>query len=236
MSPYTSPFFSNTTGYSGEVSLFDDLVREQIKIYGIDLLFMPRRMLSLDQLLHESSKNAFELAMPIPAYLKTFDSFDNGLEALTKFGVRNADEITLQISRSEFTTHYAPFIKSYYNAVAGRPGISPLPSLDGETAHRPKEGDLIYFPFDDSIFEIKYVQFDVPFFQLGTNYVFELQCEKFEYTGATFDTGYDKVDDTTEEIDYYRLEFHLVDGGEETFLYNERVKIYNLSYLDPTDI
>ena len=232
--PYTSPFFSNTTGYTGEVSLFDDLVREQIKIYGIDILFMPRRQMNLDMLLHESSKNAFELAMPIPAYLKTFDGFDNGLEALTKFGVRNADEITLQISRSEFTTHYAPFIKSYYNAIAGRPGISELPSLEGETAHRPKEGDLIYFPFDDSIFEIKYVQFDVPFFQLGTNYVFELQCEKFEYSGATFDTGYDKVDDTTEEIDYYRLEFHLVDGGEETFLFNERVKIYNLSYLDPT--
>ena len=134
MSPHTNPFFSNTTGYTGEVNLFDDLVREQIKIYGVDLMFMPRRMLNLDDLLHESTKNAFELAMPIPSYIKTFDGYDNGLEALTKFGVRNADEITIQISRSEFTAHYAPFVKSYYNAIAGRPGTSELPELDGETA------------------------------------------------------------------------------------------------------
>lgn len=228
MAPFTNPFFSTTTGYTGEVSLFDDLVREQIKIYGIDLLYMPRRMLNLDQLLHESSKNAFELALPIPCYIKTFDGYDNGLEALTKFGVRNADEITLQISRSEFTAHYAPFLKSYYNNIAGRPLTSPLPHLDGETAHRPKEGDLIYFPLEDGIFEIKYVQLDSPFFQLGKNYVFELQCEKFEYSGATFDTGYDNVDDTTEEIDYYRLELDLVDGSD-TFMFNERVWIYDIN-------
>jgi len=225
--PHTNPFFSNTTGYTGEVNLFDDLVREQIKIYGVDLMFMPRRMLNLDDLLHESTKNAFELAMPIPSYIKTFDGYDNGLEALTKFGVRNADEITIQISRSEFTAHYGPFVKSYYNSIAGRPGTSELPELDGETAQRPKEGDLIYFPFDDGLFEIKYVQLDSPFFQLGKNYVFELQCEKFEYSGATMDTGYDQIDDTTEEIDYYSLQLDLIDGVD-TFMFKERVWIYSV--------
>ena len=229
MSPYTSPFFSNTTGYSTEVSLLDDLTREQIRMFGVDVLFMPRRMMNLDHLLHESTKNAFELAMPIPAFIKSFDGYDNGLEALSKFGVRSSDELTLQISRSEFTTFYAPFIKSYYNANAGRPSDAELDRLAGETDKRPKEGDLVYFPFDGGIFEIKYVQFDVPFFQLGKGYIFELQCEKFEYSGATFETGYEEVDRTGKEPDYYRLEFELeTDTGKGTFMFQERVTLYNL--------
>ena len=91
--PYTNPFFSSTTGYTGEVALFDDLVREQIKMYGIDLLYMPRKMLNLDRLLHEATKNVFELAMPMPVYIKTYDGYDNGLEMLSKFGVRSSDEL-----------------------------------------------------------------------------------------------------------------------------------------------
>ena len=81
--PHTSPFFSTTTGYSGEVNLVDDLVREQIKIYGLDMLYMPRYMLNLDTLLHESTKSAFELAMPMPLYIKSFDGYDNSMEMLT---------------------------------------------------------------------------------------------------------------------------------------------------------
>jgi hypothetical protein len=235
MSPFTSTFFSNTTGYTSEVNLFDDLVREQIKLFGVDVLYMPRRMLNLDKLLHEATKNSFELALPIPAYIKTFDGYDNGLEALSKFGIRSSDELTLQVSRSEFVTHYSPFLKSYYNGIAGREDTSVLNHLEGETATRPKEGDLIYFPFDDGIFEIKYVNFDQPFFQLGQGYVFELQCEKFEYSGEEFETGYDQVDDTTIQPDYFRLEFKLDEGGKNTFLNSEKVIIYNLEDYEITD-
>ena len=236
MSPYTSPFFSNTTGYSTEVSLLDDLCREQIKMFGVDVLYMPRRMLNLDKLLHESSKNAFELALPVPAYIKSFDGYDNGMEMLSKFGVRSSDELTLQISKTEFLTYYSPFIKSYHNQLAGRGDTEMLDRLDGETAARPKEGDLIYFPFDDGIFEIKYVQFDVPFFQLGKNYVFELQCEKFEYSGDTFSTGYENVDDTTAEPDYYRLEFKVDTAtGQGSFESTEEVVIIGLGEYDIMD-
>ncbi len=227
--PHTSPFFTNTTGYTGEINLLDDLCREQIKMFGVDLLYMPRRMLNLDTLLHESTKNAFEIALPLPVYIKSFDGYDNGMEVLTKFGVRNSDELTLIISRSEFQTYYSPFLKSYYNSIAGRPEIAKLNHLEGETDARPKEGDLLYFPFDDGIFEIKYVNFDVPFFQLGKGYVFEMQCEKFEYSGATFDTGYDVVDDTSEEPDYYRLQLQMKNTGTGTFIFHEKVVLYNLT-------
>ena len=225
--PSTSPFFSNTTGYSPEQELVDDLTREQIKIYGVDILYMPRKHLNMDRLLHEGSKSAFELALSMPMYIKSFSGYQNGMELLTKFGVRNSDEVTMVMSRSEWVTSYAPYIKSYYESIENTSKYTD--SLDkniGHTAARPKEGDLVYFPFDDGIFEIKYVMFDQPFFQLGKGYVFEIQCEKFEYSGESFSTGYSEVDDLEEKPDYYRLEMTLQRDGYGTFDKQEEVAIY----------
>ena len=225
----TNPYFNSVyPGTSTEQNLVDSLVIEQIAMFGADMLYLPRKMLNLDKLLHESSKSAFEFAMPIPLYVKTFSGYNNGLEMLTKFGVRSSDEVTLVASRSVWNTSYAPFIKSYYNAQAGRDPKSELNYLEGETA-RPKEGDIIYFPFDDSIFEIKYVMFDQPFFQLGKGYVYELMCEKFEYSGETFETGYEEVDETDVAPDYYRMQFDLEADGADTFKMHERVTIYDAS-------
>lgn len=226
---HTNPFFNSVyPGQSTEQNLIDDLVIEQIAMFGADFLYMPRKMLNLDKLLHESSKNAFEFAMPIPMYVKSFSGYQNGMEMLTKFGVRASDEVTLVMSRSTWNTQYAPFVKSYYNAIAGRPAISDLHNLEGETS-RPKEGDLIYFPFDDGIFEIKYVQFDQPFFQLGRGYVYELMCEKFEFSGESFETGYDEIDTAKTTPDYYRMEFNMDgDTWSGRFIHNERITIYNM--------
>ena len=100
MTPTTNPYFNSTyPGQTSEQSLVDDLTREQIKIFGLDVIYMPRRHLNLDKLLHESSKAAFEVGMSIPMYLKTVDGYDNGMEVLTKFGVRSSDEITMVMSR-----------------------------------------------------------------------------------------------------------------------------------------
>ena len=227
--PYTSPFLSTTTGYANEVNLLDDLVREQIKLFGIDVLYLPRKMLNQDVLLHESTKSAFELAMPIPLYLKTFSGYNNGLELLTKFGVRSSDEVTFVMSRSEFKASYAPLLKTYYQGINDQDATGELDNLKGQTAHRPKEGDLIYFPFDDGIFEIKYVMFDEPFFQFGQGYVFEMQCERFEYSGETFSTGYEDIDDVADNLEYYKLDLTLETGGTGTFQIRERVTIYDLS-------
>ena len=229
--PHTNPFFSNTTGYSGETLLLDDLCREQIKMFGVDILYMPRRMLNLDKLLHESSKSAFEFAMPIPMYIKSFSGFQNGMELLTKFGIRDSSELTLTMSRSEWNAYYAPFVKSYYNAIDEKPPTDVLDHLEGKTAQRPKEGDLIYFPFDDGLFEIKYVNFEEPFFQLGKGYTFDLQVERFEYSGEHFKTDYIKPDDVQVLTDYYQLEFKMfMDADNQgTFKFNEKVFIYDLT-------
>ena len=228
--PTTNPYFNSTyPGQTSEQSLVDDLVREQIKIYGLDVIYMPRRHLNLDKLLHESSKVAFEVGLPIPMYLKTVDGYDNGMEVLSKFGVRSSDEITMVMSRSEFTTYYSPYLKEYYNSINGDPAGTKLDSLIGEIDTRPKEGDLIFFPFDDGIFEIKYVMFDQPFFQLGRGYVFEIQCEKFEYSGESFSTGYERVDEPHRQTDFTRMEFDVLPSGTGTFVKGEAVVIYDLT-------
>jgi len=232
--PHTNPWFSNTTGYATEVNLLDDLVMEQITMFGIDILYMPRKDLNMDKVLHESTKAAFEFAMPIPLFLKNFSGFNSGIELLTKFGVRGSDDLTFIMSRSHWEQGYAQFVKSYYHSVEGTDGTRDTDRLQGHTEYRPKEGDLIYFPFDDSLFEVKYVMFDQPFFQLGQGYVFELQCEKFEFSGEIFDTDYEEVADKFNEIEeYYNIEFEL-STGVLTFFKNESVTIYNLAdALDP---
>ena len=227
--PYTNPFFSSQTGISGEQELINDLVIEQIKMFGLDLLYMPRKNLNYDKLLNESTKSAFELALPIPMMVKSFDGYDQSMELLTKFGVRGNDSLTLIMSRSEWSAAYEPFIEDLYE---DQNNGEPLDHLKGQTAARPKEGDLIFFPFDDSIFEIKYTEFEQPFFQLGRGYVYEITCERFEYSGETFSTGYEDVDDTQDAVDYYKLEFDLQDGGSGTFTQRERVKIYDVSGVD----
>ena len=234
--PSTNPFFTATTGYTGEQSLVDDLVIEQIAMYGIDLLYMPREQVNLDRLLHESTADVFRLSMSIPMYIKSFDGYDNSIEILSKFGVRSSDELTVIMSRTQWNVFYAPYIKSYYNAIDGRPPEAPNDFLAGQTARRPKEGDLIFFPYDNSIFEVKYVQFDQPFYQLGKGYIFELQLEKFEYSGETMDTGVSQIDTVPARSTFPDVQFEMIEGGVSTFKQNEVVRIYNLTEVDIADL
>ena len=227
--PHTNSFFSTTTGYTGEQNLIDNLVIEQIGMFGVDLLYMPRENINLDRLLHESTKDVFELALSIPMYIKSFDGYDNSMEILSKFGVRSSDELTLIMSRSQWTTYYAPYVKSLYNDLSNRPELARNNPLEGQTSRRPKEGDLVYFPFDDGIFEIKYVQFDQPFFQLGKGYIFELQCEKFEYSGEDFNTGIPQIDEVAARSEFPNLELTFQEGGSGSFEFQEVVKIYDIT-------
>jgi len=234
MAPTTNTYFSSTTGYSGEQQLIDSLVIEQIAIFGLDLMYMPRENVNLDRLLHESTKDVFSLAMSIPMYVKSYDGYDNSMEMLTKFGIRSSDELTLVMSRSQWSTYYAPYVKSMYNADSNRSDLAQNNPLEGQTSKRPKEGDLIFFPFDGGMFEIKYVQFDQPFFQLGKGYIYELQCEKFEYSGEDFNTGIVAIDETSPRSAFPNIEFLLKEGGTSTFEFQEKVRIFDLTAIELT--
>mgnify|MGYP003316818791 FL=1 len=105
---------------------------------------------------------------------------------LSKFGIQATNEVTLIISKERFETYVSPLMKNEDNI---------------KLSTRPKEGDLVYFPLGDRLFEIKYVEHEKPFYQLKNTYVYELRCELFRYEDEVIDTGVDEIDDTLEAIE-----------------------------------
>ena len=135
----------------------------------------------------EVTESKFEQAFPLEAYLMNIDGYAGSGDILSKFGVRVTDEATFVISKERFEEAVAPFLEQ---------------DDDYTLSNRPKEGDLIYFPLGDRIFEIKFVEHEQPFYQLKKNYVYTLTCELFRYEDEVIDTGIDTIDDTVQDIGY----------------------------------
>ena len=174
-----NPFFQQ--GSSGERSLVQSLINEQLKMYGVDIHYMPRKYVSESTILKEVTQTKFDDAYPIEAYLDNFDWYDENPTILSKFGIQATNEVTLIISKERFETYISPLMKNEENI---------------KLSTRPKEGDLIYFPLGDRIFEIKYVEHEKPFYVLKDTYVYELRCELFRYEDEVIDTGVEEIDDT----------------------------------------
>jgi hypothetical protein len=176
-----NPYFQQ--GSKSEQNLVQSLINEQLKIYGVDVHFMPRTYVSSDSVLREVSASSFKDAYPIEAYIDNFDGYGDNPTLLSKFGIEQTNEVTLIISKERFETYISPLMKNESNI---------------KLSTRPKEGDLIYFPFGDRLFEIKYVEHEKPFYMLKNTYVYELRCELFRYEDEVIDTGVDEIDDTLE--------------------------------------
>jgi hypothetical protein len=179
-----NPFFQQ--GSSGEQSLVQDLINEQLRMYGVEVHFMPRKYVTENTILREVIESKFDDAYPIEAYVENYDGYGDTPTLLSKFGIQQTNEITLIISKERFESYISPLIKNESNI---------------KLSTRPKEGDLIYFPLGDRIFEIKYVEHERPFYQLQKNYVYELRCELFRIEDEIIDTGVDAIDNTLEGIE-----------------------------------
>jgi len=180
-----NPFFLN--GSSGEQNLIQSLVNEQLKMYGIEIYYIPRRYLKKNTVIKEVIQSEFTSAYPIEAYVDNYDGYGGQGTLLSKFGIQNNDDLTLIVSKERYETYITPLTEN-------------LPNI--ELASRPKEGDLIYFPLGDRLFEIKYVEHEQPFYQLQKNYVYQLRCELFRYEDEVLDTGVETIDDEIEQIGY----------------------------------
>ena len=179
-----NPFFQQ--GSRGEQSLVQDLINEQLRMYGVEVHFMPRKYITENSIIREVIESKFDDAYPIEAYVENFDGYGDSPTLLSKFGIQQTNEITLIISKERFESYISPLIKNEENI---------------KLSTRPKEGDLIYFPLGDRLFEIKYVEHEKPFYQLQKNYVYELRCELFRIENEIIDTGVDEIDDTLEGIE-----------------------------------
>ena len=191
-----NPFFLQ--GSQSEQRLVQDLVNEQLKIYGVEVKYLPRRIVNKDNIFTEIQSSRFSDNFSIEAYVNTYEGYGGAGDIMTKFGMSLKDELIVTISKERFEDFISPFLQS-------------LPDDEIEVPTRPSEGDLIFFPLGQRIFEIKFVEHEKPFYQLGKNYVYELRCELFELEDEM--GGWDQLSTTTEEIDDV-----LVDQGYITSL------------------
>lgn len=164
-----------TQGTTGEQGLIQDLVDEQIKMFGKNIYYIPRRLVKEDDVFGEDTLSKFEGAFEVEVYLEDAGGFRGDGDLFSKFGVRIQDQVTFIISRRRFT-----------QAVDDNAQLI----VEG----RPNEGDLVHFPMVGKTFEIQYVEHEIPFFQLGSNYTWGLRCELFEYSDEDINTGVPEID------------------------------------------
>ena len=173
-----NPFFQQ--GSSSEQNLIQDIINEQLKMYGVEIYYLPRKYISENTIIKEVIQSKFDDAYPIEAYVDNFEGYGDNTTILSKFGIQSTQEINLIISKERFETYISPLIKNEENI---------------KLSTRPKEGDLLYFPLGDKAFEIKFVEHEKPFYQLQKNYVYELRCELFRFENEVIDTGIESIDD-----------------------------------------
>ena len=199
MSPL-NPYFLQ--GSPSEQRLVQDLINEQLSIYGQDVLYVPRKIVNEEKIIKEVLFSKFDDSFRIEAYISNFNGYGGNGDLLSKFGVRSTDEITFVISKERYEDFITPKL-----------GLFRDPNIKVKT--RPQEGDLIYLPLNDSLFEIKYVEVATPFYQLNNLYVYELKCELFEYEDEIIDTGIDEVDRTVKDYGYMAT-IQMVGSGAST--------------------
>lgn len=168
----TNPYINQR--YRPEQNLYEELVIESIKFYGQDCYYIPRDLIRSDEILNEEYSR-FSNSYVIETYILNTDGFEGEGNLLSKFGLEIRDQATFIIAKSRFSQ----LLNNSQNDI---------------TSPRPREGDLMYLPLSNSMFEIKFVEHEKPFYQLSNLTVYELQCELFEYSTEQFDTGIEKID------------------------------------------
>ena len=184
-------------GSRGEQRLIQSLVNEHLKIYGVEVTFIPRKFVNQSTIIEEVTTSKFDDNFLIEAYVENYDGYAGAGDVLTKFGMSLRDEVTLTISKERFEEFIAPFMEA---------------DDDIELSSRPREGDLVFFPLGQRLFEIKFVEHEEPFYQLGSNYVYKLKCELFEYEDEVIDTDIEAIDSQVDDVGYI-AELQLVGVG-----------------------
>lgn len=185
----TNVYFSQKV--KSEQHLYEDIIIESLKMYGQDVMYLPRTMLR-DPLLNEVIESKFLDAYSIEMYIENTQGFEGDQTIMSKFGLEIRDQATFVVARRS----WEKLVGVWNNDIS---------------SNRPFEGDLIYLPLSKSFFEIKFVEHEQPFYQLSNLVVYKLQCELFDYSNEIVNTGIDTIDD------FQRLNANgitlLIDGG-----------------------
>ena len=214
---------NNLHSLATERSLYQNLLKEAIQIYGHDVYYVNRTTVALDNVLGEDALSKFTTQHPIEMYVENAEGFGGDKEIISQFGLENRNEITFVVSKERFqemdsqieledgtdTTGGSILLES--GSVSQDNNSSILTTVDGDNfyiimdtattdADRPLEGDLVYHPVIAKMFEISFVDHDEPFYQLDNNPVYKLRCRQYEYSGEIIDTGITTIDAIENEL------------------------------------
>jgi hypothetical protein len=175
--PTSSYFPTYHAGHSGEQGLVQDLVDEQIKLFGSDVYYLPKTVLAdstLDEVRYTKYQDQFQIEM----LLVNVMGFGDNAEFISKFGLRITDEIIFRVSTKRWTEEVTEHSMSAKLTVP----------------ERPNEGDLLYYPLTQNLYEIKYVGKEEPFFQFGKIQFYALTAELYEVGSDDLATGVAEID------------------------------------------
>tara|TARA_Y100001949_G_scaffold168030_1_gene166284 strand:+ start:52 stop:819 length:768 start_codon:yes stop_codon:yes gene_type:complete len=179
------------TGTKSEQRLYEDLIIEQLKIYGQDVFYLPRKIANKDTIFGEDPASSFDDSYIIEMYVDNVDGYMGEQEIIKKFGLELRDDIVFTLSKARWET----LVKNNSDL----------------TAERPQEGDLVYFPTTNAFFEIQFVEHEQPFYQQSNLPTYKLSCTRFEYSSERLDTGIAAIDsvETSLSTDTMQFQFSL---------------------------
>ena len=237
---------SNLHSLATERSLYQNLIKEAIQIYGHDVYYVNRDTIALDNVLGEDSLSKYTKQTPIEMYVEDSEGFGGDKEIISTFGLENRNEITFVVSKERFQEMDSQFViesgtdttgggilleagsidqsgnSSTLTSVQGDNNFYVLQDIVSTDADRPQEGDLVYHPIFAKMFEISFVDHDEPFYQLDNNPVYKLRCKQFEYSSEAIDTGITTID-AIEGDSLNSLEFQFT--LEQSTTYNENIQL-----------
>jgi len=173
----TSVYFNHIES-TPEQNLHQDLIIEAIKNYGIDVYYLPRKYVNEDLLYGEDTISEFNQAHLIEMYVKSVDGFEGEGDFVSRFGLEIRDQVVFSVARRRFD------------------------NLDITEQDRPLEGDVIFFPLNKKLYEIRFVEHESMFYQFGKLPIFDLTCELFQYDDQRIDTGVEDIDDIEDKLAY----------------------------------
>ena len=235
----TNKYFNNFA-YAREQDLVEDLTIESIKIYGHNVKYLPKTISGIDHLFGEDKLLKYETAADVEMYVKNVEGFEGEGEFMSKFGVQLNDQLTLTVARKRFdqirTEKLTTEVGYNYLQESANTDSPSRQFLTGNnhtesivletgttgvnaysiTANRPQEGDLVFFPLVNKIFEIKFVEHEDIFYQTGRLQSYDLRCELFKYSSEQIRTGNTEIDstETAGTLDTLLYELLLEDGDK----------------------
>ena len=218
----TSNLYFNNYAFHGEQNLIEDLIIESIKIYGMDVQYLPRTIVAEDSFFGEDPISKFTDSYEMEMYIKNVEGFEGEGDFLARFNLEIRDQITFTVSQRRWAEEVT---------------LGDTHTDDeGNNIGRPAEGDLIYFPLTGKIYEVKFIEHESIFYQMGALQTYDLTCELFNYSHEVIDTGRTAIDQIEDDYSGDALNFQITDEAGNIIISEDNVYILQEGYrIENTD-